>query len=134
MYASSDSRVAPCVLAVPPHNEQETPMRNTLLATIIALAAVPAMASARTPAPDCHAMMLATVKDDMQNTWNKGQTLPVDIARDTPSGGAFCTHGGSCLPRKVAGKEAVRLTDCKIGPSIGDGDYRLVALPHSHKH
>lgn len=47
MYASSDSRVAPCVLAVPPHNEQETPMRNTLLATIIALAAVPALASAR---------------------------------------------------------------------------------------
>ncbi|WP_295909848.1 hypothetical protein [uncultured Xanthomonas sp.] len=40
MYASSDSRVAPCVLAVPPHNEQETPMRNTLLATIITVASI----------------------------------------------------------------------------------------------
>ncbi|MDV0437390.1 hypothetical protein [Xanthomonas sacchari] len=108
-------------------------MRNALLTTLIALVAAPAMASARTPASDCHAVMLAAVEDDMHNTWNKGQTVPVDIARDTPSGSAFCTHGGSCLPRKVAGHEAVRLADCKIGPSIGDGDSRLIALPRAHK-
>jgi len=61
----------------------------------------------------------------MGNLWQKGQVLPVDIARDSREGKFYCTHGGSCVPSELNGNEAVGLIDCIVGPSIGDGDFQL---------
>lgn len=89
----------------------------------LALAAVMPVALA---APECQIRVLQPVTDDVGNTWQPGKILPATILRREAGQTAFCAHGGSCLPRSAGGKQAVRLIDCKIGPSIGNGDYRLI--------
>jgi hypothetical protein len=77
-------------------------------------------------APDCHVRVLHDVTDDLGNHWQVGRILPVTIERDDANGGEYCAHGGSCIPRKVDGAVAVKLTDCVVGPKIDATDYRLV--------
>ncbi|KAF1008915.1 MAG: hypothetical protein GAK28_00547 [Luteibacter sp.] len=108
-------------------------MRQISACTLVALLALFSLTQAQAAAaPDCRAKILRPVTDDMKISWKKGQTVPVDISRTTPEGESFCSHGGSCLPRIVKGQEAVRLINCRPGPSIGDGDHRLVASPEAH--
>ena len=82
---------------------------------------------AHAASPQCQIKVLQKVKDDLGNFWGPGQKLPVDIARGEGEGGAFCAHGGSCIPRTVAGLQAVRLLNCRIGKSLGNGDSKLVS-------
>ncbi|MBA8881850.1 hypothetical protein [Phyllobacterium myrsinacearum] len=84
-------------------------------------------------AADCHALVRQSITDDMSNVWQKGQKLPLDIARKGPDGWLYCTHGGSCIPRDMNGTEAVHLIDCKVGVAIGEGDYRLEQTSKGHK-
>jgi hypothetical protein len=77
-------------------------------------------------ASECQVRVLRPVTDDVGNVWQPGKTLPATIARRQAGHTSFCAHGGSCLPGMVGGKRAVRLIDCRLGPSIGNGDYRLV--------
>lgn len=81
-------------------------------------------------APECQVRVLRTVTDDAGNVWQPGKTLPATIMRRQSGQTFFCAHGGSCLPRMAGGKQAVRLTDCRVGPSIGNGDYRLAPKAH----
>jgi hypothetical protein len=92
-------------------------------ATLLALEAVTPRAFA---APECQIRVLRPVTDDVGNVWQPGKTLPATIMRREAGHTSFCAHGGSCLPRMVEGKQAVRLIDCRPGPAIGNGDYRLV--------
>ena len=92
-----------------------------LVAAVAAGLAQPASAQA-----SCNIRILHGVTDDIGNRWRPGQILPVDIARDSTTGGAFCAHGGSCIPRRVAGTQAARLINCHIGALIGGNDHRLV--------
>ncbi len=87
----------------------------------------PAVADA---APECQVLVLRPITDDIGNHWNPGQKLPVDIQRSGPNGGAYCAHGGSCLPGRIGGAEAVRLVNCRVGASIDSEDRRLVFDPH----
>jgi hypothetical protein len=77
-------------------------------------------------APECQVRVLRPVTDDVGNVWQPGKILPATIMRQQAGQTSFCAHGGSCLPRMVEGKQAVRLIDCRRGPAIGNGDYRLV--------
>lgn len=105
-------------------------MRQRSVHALVLLLALSLAAHAGTAAdPDCQALMLRPVVDDMNIAWKKGQRVPVDISRTTSEGEFYCAHGGSCLPRTVKGQEAVRLIHCRPGPSIGDDDHRLVAAP-----
>jgi len=76
--------------------------------------------------PECQVHILQPLKDDLGNHWQSGKTLSVTIERDNATGGAFCAHGGSCFPRRIDGRDAVKLLNCHIGPAIGGGDHRLV--------
>lgn len=81
--------------------------------------------------PECQARVQRPVTDDMGHGWKPGDVVPVDIAREGGKGGQFCAHGGACLPRQTAeGQAALALTNCKVGPAIGGGDYRLVPDAH----
>lgn len=98
-------------------------------AVLLACAAAPVLLalSAYAAGPqECKARVLVPVTDDMGNAWKTGSILPVNIARDGANGGTFCASGGSCLPRTVNGSKALVLLNCKVGPSLGDGDSRLV--------
>lgn len=75
---------------------------------------------------ECQVRVLQPFTDSNGNHWQAGTVLPVTIERDDADGGAFCASGGSCLPRKQDGKEAVRLINCQVGPTVGGSDYRLV--------
>ena len=96
---------------------------NAALAALSAAALLAAAGNSR--AQECSARVLAPVVDDLGNAWKPGQTLPVDIAR----GDSFCASGGSCVPQHNLGAEALRLSNCRLGASIGGGDRRLVADP-----
>ena len=74
----------------------------------------------------CQIRVLAPITDDLGNTWKTGSVLAVDIERDGPNGGAFCAHGGSCLPRMAGAQTVLTLLNCKVGPALGGGDFRLV--------
>jgi hypothetical protein len=77
-------------------------------------------------ASECQVRVLRQVTDDVGNVWQPGKILPATIMRRQAGQTAYCAHGGSCLPRMVEGKQAVQLIDCRPGPAIGNGDYRLV--------
>ena len=82
---------------------------------------------ARAASPqECQVRVLAPITDDLGNTWKTGSVLPVDIGREGPNGGAFCAHGGSCLPRLSGSKPVLTLLNCKVGTALGGGDFRLV--------
>ena len=78
---------------------------------------------------ECQVRVLQALTDDLGNYWKAGEVLPVDIARNGANGGVFCASGGSCLPRKLHGSDALTLLNCQLGPSLGNGDRTLVADP-----
>lgn len=82
-------------------------------------------------AQECKARVITPVVDEMGNHYKAGNILPVDIDRENGTGGTFCASGGSCVPRKLSGNDAVVLVNCKVGPALGGGDFRLV--PDSSK-
>ena len=75
---------------------------------------------------ECQVRVLAPITDDLGDTWKTGAVLPVDIERDGPNGGAFCAHGGSCLPRLAGTQPVVTLLNCKVGPALGGGDFNIL--------
>lgn len=93
------------------------------------LVAMPLLASTA-PVPGCQLRVLKPVQDDLGKQWTAATITEVDIERNDSGGGSFCSKGGSCIPRKVSGQDAVVLLNCKIGPSIGSGDFRLVPDAH----
>ena len=80
--------------------------------------------------PDCKVRVLQPLTDDLGNHWQPGQTLSMTIERDNASGGSYCASGGSCVPLKINGSDAVRLLNCRVGAAIGDGDRSLVPDPN----
>jgi len=103
-----------------------------LMMAVLTLATLPAGHSFTAGgAPECKVQVLQAVTDDLGNHWQPGQTLPVTIARGDANSGAFCAHGGACIPRKIDGRNVVRLVNCQIGRDIGGGDRRLVPGGHA---
>lgn len=99
----------------------------TKLATVLFMSILHGSNRAEASAPqECQVRVLVGVTDDLGNAWKTDSVLPVDIEREGPNGGAFCAHGGSCLPRLAAAGPALTLLNCKVGPALGDGDFRLV--------
>jgi hypothetical protein len=108
---------------------QEIGLRIVLIAgsaaTILCGVAVAKGLTNDTEQSECHVTVLRTVTDDLGNIWSTGKIIPVDIERDNSSGGSFCAHGGSCIPRRVGGLETVKLSDCQIGTEIMGNDHAL---------
>ena len=77
-------------------------------------------------ADECQMRVLQPVTDDLGNHWQPGQILPVTVRRGNSSVGAYCAHGGACVPLKIGGRSATRLINCQVGPSIGGSDRLLV--------
>ncbi len=100
-------------------------MNKTVALLFLSTLVVSSRAGASGP-QECQVRVLASITDDLGTTWKTGSVLPVDIERDGPNGGAFCAHGGSCLPLLAAARPALTLLNCKIGPALGGGDFRLV--------
>jgi hypothetical protein len=90
---------------------------GTLLVSIPTVASMP---------PECQLITMQPLTDDLGNRWQSGRTFSVTIERDDATGGSYCAHGGSCFPRRIKGREAVKLLNCSIGPNLGNGDHRLV--------
>ena len=99
-------------------------MKGVPALLILSLLAVPNTAALGV-APECQVRVLQPLTDDLGNHWQPGHVLPVTIERDNADGGAYCAHGGSCLPRKMNGHDSVKLMNCRIGEAIGGGDHRL---------
>ena len=98
---------------------------------VLSLSLVSQASSAQTASvQECQVRVVQPLIDDLGNHWQPGQVLAVTIERDYASGGAYCASGGSCLPRKVNGSDAVRLLNCRTGASLGGGDHGLVPDPH----
>ncbi len=72
---------------------------NKLIALLFVVTLLVSSRAGASGPRDCQVRVLAPITDDLGNTWKTGSVLPVDIERDGPNGGAFCAHGGSCLPR-----------------------------------
>lgn len=100
-----------------------------LIAYLAVAMAVPASAAGHSQS--CRVEVLQPVTDDLGNRWRPHATLPVDIARNEAGHRSFCAHGGACLPEAAHGSPAVRLTNCRVGSSLGGGDYRLVPDPNT---
>ena len=92
---------------------------------LVALVIVSATASAAAKSKECQIRVIRPVVDDLGNHWKPGKILLVDIERDNPDGGAFCAHGGSCLPRRSDNAKSVQLINCTVGPPIDSSDRRL---------
>ena len=90
-----------------------------------------AMASNPVTERECFVRILKPVHDDVGNQWLPGKTLPVDIEREDQNGVSYCAHGGSCVPKGVAGQSAAVLLNCRVGNSLGHGDRLLVPVPHN---
>ncbi len=85
-------------------------------------------------AQECQVRVLQSVTDDSGHRWPVGSVLPATILRDGPEGASYCASGGSCLPLKVNGSDTLHLLNCKVGPSLGDGDRRLIPDPQRAGH